>query len=608
MSTNRNGAGGRRRGRNSPASVLLVVLLVCALGFFVYQNYSSVDADISGRPSGTGTIPPGSSADAHGSEGKGNENIGNEGDGPDGETTPVPPTATPEPLPEFEPYSVDSTNPYNLLSSTGVMVNDSTVDSHNLAEPIDFGYGEDYTQVEGVITFRGNNFRDTAFYGTANIVNKTFEEKPWNIATGSLSAPNGAYWSGNGWTGQPLIVKWPKEKRAIMTNMHEWAREKEELVEVIYATMDGNIYFVELETGSRTRDDLFIGYTFKGAGSLDPRGYPILYVGAGYHSHRGNARAFAISLLDGSILYEFGASDPFSLRGTLSYFDGASLIDAETDQLIYPGESGILYIIKLNTVYNEAAGTLTMNPSDVVKWRYNGVRSASGNFWVGVETSPIIWRGHIIMADNGGNLMCLNLNTLEIVWVQDILDDSNSTPVLEFEDGHPYIYVSTSFHLGWRSSYEADVPVWKIDAMSGEVVWRHDFVCYSVSDLSGGAQASPAIGKNELKDLIFYSIARTPQIGMGKIVALNKHDGTIVWEKTTQIYSWSSPVAIYDENGKGYLIYCTTGGYMYLIDGLTGDILTNIDLGSNIEASPAVYNNIAVVGTRAAGFYGVKIT
>ena len=43
--------------------------------------------------------------------------------------------------------------------------------------------------------------------------------------------------------------------------------------------------------------------------------------------------------------------------------------------------------------------------------------------------------------------MCLDLNSMELIWVQDILDDSNSTPVLSIEDGHLYLYVSTSFRL-----------------------------------------------------------------------------------------------------------------------------------------------------------------
>ena len=70
-------------------------------------------------------------------------------------------------------------------------------------------------------------------------------------------------------------------------NMYDWAKEDDELVEVIYATMDGNVYFLDLNTGKKTRDTLTLGYTFKGAGALDPRGYPLLYLGAGYDSDRG---------------------------------------------------------------------------------------------------------------------------------------------------------------------------------------------------------------------------------------------------------------------------------------------------------------------------------
>ena len=69
---------------------------------------------------------------------------------------------------------------------------------------------------------------------------------------------------------------------------------------------------------------------------------------------------------------------------------------------------------------------------------------------LGMEDSAAIYDGYLFIADNGGNLMCLDLNTLQLVWVQDILDDSNSTPVLSVEDGHLYLYVSTSFRLGWR--------------------------------------------------------------------------------------------------------------------------------------------------------------
>ena len=115
--------------------------------------------------------------------------------------------------------------------------------------------------------------------------------------------------------------------------MYDWAKEKDDLVEVIYACMDGYVYFLDLETGEATRDPLYLGFTFKGAGALDPRGYPIMYVGAGYDSNEGTARVFVVNLLDCSVMYTFGNNDEFSLRGTLSYFDSSALVDAATDTL-----------------------------------------------------------------------------------------------------------------------------------------------------------------------------------------------------------------------------------------------------------------------------------
>ena len=73
------------------------------------------------------------------------------------------------------------------------------------------------------------------------------------------------------------------------------------------------------------------------------------------------------------------------------------------------------------------------------------------------------------------------------------------------------------------------------------------------------------------------------------------------------MYSWSSPVDVYDENGTGYIIHCDTGGNMYLLDGLTGKVLNDIQLNGIIEASPAVYNGKVVIGTRAQKIYGIDL-
>ncbi len=538
--------------------------------------------------------------------------------------TPEPPAATaaptPTPVPTFSPAAVEGTRPSDFGFEEAIEDNGAQVDSYTRAEPIDFLEGEKYTDLEGVITFRGNNFRDSAAYGTVSWSDSY--DQPWTFTVGSLPKVYGSgSWTGCGWTGQPLIVKWPEETKRIM-NLYDSAKNNPDLVEVIYATMDGHIYFLDLYTGEETRDPINVGYPFKGAGALDPRGYPLMYVGSGDDSPTegsGSSRAFIISLIDGTILYEFGSGDDFALRN-LSYFDSSALVDAETDTLIYPGESGILYTIKLNTQYDEAAGTISINPQ-TVKWRYRGAQNLSSDtadgsegWWLGVEDSAIIWRGHAIFTDNGGHMICLDLNTLETVWVQDTLDDTNCTPVLSLEgaDHHPYVYTSTSFHPGWRADANstAPIPIWKIDALTGEIVAQNnDYNCQTIaepSQVSGGVQGTLAIGRNDLEGMIFVPVAMTDGT-RGKLVALDTDDMTVVWECDFQGYPWSSPVAVYDESGKGYLVQCNRTGYIHLIDGQTGEILNEMSLGSNIEASPAVYNNMVVVGTRGGLIYGMDL-
>ena len=519
--------------------------------------------------------------------------------------TPTPePTPTPVGLPDFKPHSVDGTEPERLISSTAIMVDGEVVEQYESDYEINFDMPERYTELEGIVTFRGDNFRSGAAYGTAAVSSKTLT-KAWSKSTSGLSDSDGIYWSGSGWTGQPLIVKWPEATRKNISAMYDWAREKEGLVEVIYATLDGHVYFYELTSGEYTREPLNLGFNYKGAGALDPRGYPILYVGSGVDSVNGRSRVKVVNLIDNSVMFEFGHNETFANRGW-HMFDSSPLVSAETDQLIYPGENGILYIIHLNTKYNEQTGELSVDPDNIVKWKYNGVRSGS-RYWLGVESSAAIINNYIFLADNGGNLMCLDLNTLKLVWVQDVLDDTNCSPVVDIEDGHPYIYISTSFHYGWRSYSTAAIPIFKIDAETGEIVWRTDYTCYTVQDLSGGVQGTIAVGKNKLSDMIFVPVARTPGASSGTLAALKKETGEVVWEKETSMYSWSSPVDFYDADGNGYLLYCNSGFNMFLIDGKTGEQLDYMNLGGNIEASPAMYGNYAVVGTRAMRTYCIQV-
>lgn len=524
---------------------------------------------------------------------------------PETEAPTTEPTEPPtEPEPTYVPEFVELSNPENWGIRWEIIQDDEIVESYRRSEPISFSHGDAYTALQGVVTFRGDNYRSGPSFGTANVVEETLTKK-WSSNIGSYNG-----WPGSGWTGQPLIVRWDEETKAIM-NLYPEKKSKEDLVEVILATLDGYIYFYDLDDGSYTRDPLWVGMNFKGAGALDPRGYPLMYVGSGDYDNGKAPRMYIISLIDGSILYERSGTDSFSLRSGWSAFDSSPLVHAETDTLIWPGESGILYTIKLNSSYDKAQGTITVAPEETVRTRYSTARSNGGTYWLGYEPSAVIVDHYLYISENGGMFFCIDLNSMELIWCQDTRDDSNSTPVFQWDESGQtgYIYTAPSLHWTASGSMTGHISIYKLDARTGEIIWEKAYDCHTVSGVSGGVQASPLLGKpgTDLEGLIIYPIARTPNGYDGTLVALDCDTGEVVWDKHMPSYSWSSPAPFYTESGKAYVAICDSAGELRLLDGKTGNELSSVSLGSNVEASPAVFENTLVVGTRGQKVYGICI-
>lgn len=511
----------------------------------------------------------------------------------------VPPTTTEPPI-VFTPAHTADTNPENFGINWEVFVNGELVDNYQREEEISFGQPEDYFALPGVATFRGNNYRNDPTYGTVEITNASLK-RIWSHRIGMFNN-----WTGCAWTGQPLLAQWDDDTKSIM-NLYESKKNKEGLVEVIYGILDGSIHFYDLEDGTETRDPIVMNMNFKGAGALDPRGYPILYIGGGLNVGSYRARMYAVSLIDGSILWEYGNSDPEALRNWTA-FDSSPLVDAETDTLIWPGESGILYTVKLNTAYDKEAGTLTLNPDPVVKTRYTS-QYTEENRYLGYEASVCIVDDYLYTSENGGLFFCVDLNSMELIWAQDTKDDSNSSPLFDWEDeGKGYLYTAPSLH--WTATAnKGTVSVYKLDASTGEIIWEYPFECSRDGDVSGGVQASPLLGEEgtEIEDLVIYTLARAPSLWKGRTVALNKYTGELVWESDSGNYAWSSPIAFYNEDGKAYLFTANASGICRILDGATGEVLTVYDLGETTEASPVAFNDMIVLGTRQ-GVYGFKIS
>ncbi len=76
-------------------------------------------------------------------------------------------------------------------------------------------------------------------------------------------------------------------------------------------------------------------------------------------------------------------------------------------------------------------------------------------------------------------------------------------------------------------------------------------------------------------------------------------------------------MAVYNENGDAWIIQAESNGNIHLMTGADGEIVDTLTLTSDaegselaIEASPAVYGNLLVIGTTgkdAGGVYCIKI-
>jgi len=443
-----------------------------------------------------------------------------------------------------------------------------------------------------VAGFHGGNHRTGANYGTANIVEgKITQLSKTNVAT-FIEDPD---WSGCGWTGQPLVAQWDAETRAIM-NLYEDKKEKDGLVEAVYAKLDGYIHFVDMEDGSATRDPVYIGSVFKGSGALDPRGYPILYLGAGLSVGSAPQCIYAVSLIDGTILYKLSGAHKDAHRYWYG-FDGGPLVDAETDTLIWGGENALIYTIKLNTQYDKAAGTLTMNPDEPVVSIYTS-KYSRGARYSGYESSLVAADQYLFLGDNSGLMQCVDVNTMELKWVQDLQDDINATPLLEWiSEEECYLYAAPSVDYNG-----GNISIYKLNALNGEILWTYDAKCINDSAFPGGVMGSPLLGKAgaNMEGMVIFCIGRTPTYRSAQIIAFDKETGDILWQQEAGNNVWSSPVALYTDDGKGYIFLADISGTCYLLNGENGEIVDTLHLKRTVESSPVAFGNKVLLGTRPA--------
>lgn len=532
--------------------------------------------------------------------------------------TPTPePTATPEPtptpMPILEAAAADEAQPDKLSLTQTVYKNGKKVTDFLRETSISMNGPDNYTYYDGgVFTFRGNSFRQNAASGTVEVEEEKLSIE-WKYEMGSLRTASNGTWYGMGWTGQPAIIKWAQEARENLMNLYESKRTVTALKEVIFAGLDGKIHFVDLNDGQPTRDAINVGYPMKSSVSVNPYGYPMLGVGQAISklaNKTGDYGYYLFNLLDGSELMfmsgkKSNQQDTYCANGA---FDGTGLFDMNSDTLIVSGENGLVYTIGLNTQFDwkSEKPTLTID-KEVVFLKTKAKAEETSE--VGAEASVAMYNNYIYTVDTYGILQCIDSNTMKTVWAKDVGDNTDAAIALDFdENGDLALYTGNTAYK--RLGSKKPVTIRRLDALTGEEIWKYEISCVYNKDQLSGCKASPVVGQNGISGLVIFTVNMTGSADKSTVVALNKMDGSVEWEYEMDATAISSPVAVYNEAGDAWIIQGAQDGKLYLLDGSTGKVCYVLDLGGDIQGSPAVYKDMLVIDTSSkdnAYMYGIRI-
>lgn len=442
-----------------------------------------------------------------------------------------------------------------------------------------------YHRAPGSLTFRHGAMRDADFGGRLPAAPTTFEIE-WTFDTDEdYSASNyGSWGGGTGWTGQPLYIEWPDT----CLQKFKAAGQQAAKHEIIVGSLSGRVYFIDYDSGKPSRDAINTRNPIKGTISLDPTLNGNLYVGQGVPAHE-ELSALVIDLNKHSVTNRFGP-DPKAQRRWHAY-DSSPVRVAQF--LFRPGENGTLY-------------KFTVTPGNIRL--HSALRYTVGGSAPGMEASMSVYLNYGFTADNAGNILCINLSTLQPVWRYKLPDDTDATPVVAKEaDGNVYIY--TGCEVEHDGVTEATFV--KLDALTGREIWKNHMPARRMNigekHFDGGYYATALPGRGNCSDLIFTNCVYNTDQANGSFVAFNRTTGQTAYTIPLHHYAWASPVGFTDPSDKFYIVTADCAGNVYLIDGIDGTVIHKASVGANFESSPVVAGNSIVVGSRGKTIYKLTI-
>jgi outer membrane protein assembly factor BamB len=418
--------------------------------------------------------------------------------------------------------------------------------------------------VAGLLTFRGNATR--SYYGegpvpAAPAVAWRYPQRPMCSSSVERGVPS--TWCGTGWTGQPAVVERPDGT---------W---------VVFGAYDGAVHFLDAATGRRRLPDFPTGDLVKGSVTIDPDGFPLVYVG----SRDGQ---FRIVAFDGDRPRELWSLPAWAVEPVLwnDDWDGSALVVG--GYLFEGGENSQWHVVELNRSYGPD-GLVAVDP--VLAFHAPGwdddLLAALGDTQVSIEGSLAMHDGVVYFANSGGLVQGWDVSGLgqgrppTRVFRYWVGDDVDATVVIDDEG---MLYVAAEWERHTARAREVG-QVLKLDP------GRADPLVWSLPDRGSdvaGVWATPALWQ----DLVIVATHE------GRLLGINRATGRVRWTRQVAGPAWQSPVVV-----DGVLVQGGCDGILRGYDvadtTLVPPELWAVPVGGCIESTPAVWRGRIFVGTRA---------
>ena len=301
--------------------------------------------------------------------------------------------------------STKLSDPTNVNFKSFLRVDGTPVDSFIRQDDAGFGMKE---SAKGILSFKGGAMRNVSAGGTVQALSGKFSAT-WKTGVGKASGVS----KNLDWRGQALVICWSDEVKKLLVRPDS-KKNKDNFTEIIYASKDGRIYFLDIEDGSYTREPIALGTPVTGTGTICPDGKPLYVVGAGDCTKNDDSVIYVINLINGEIIDKIGERSNFSMKYPEEKYDfyASALFSDSGDCLVAQGENGVIYTYAVDASLTEGNLKVRLKQKTEYTYTYDEDKSATAS------SGLAAWGKYLYSCDDGGHVVCTDINSMETIWVR----------------------------------------------------------------------------------------------------------------------------------------------------------------------------------------------